>query len=890
MYHALVPTVIQVLALCGVVIWVDLSLNKKYSQYVIGVMFGLITIFVMSGHTIVVEGSLYDFRLITMTMAGFIGGPISAVIAALLSSIYRYNMGGTGLMGGIANIIIFACFGSVLGKHLRRSVRNGKKLLFWFGIGIAMACISLLIIGISSQWMRGSVTVLRVAAVPFLIITPLATTLIFNFYFWAHEFFSKAMMLNTIINKSSIKLMIFNDNGPILVSKNLESQRQSSQKIEELFQLQNIDKTWLNTTKQHQREIVTEDGRYFVGDLSSFQMPSGEFVCVAIVHDLTDRKREQEKLRIAKEKFSKVFQLSPHMMAILKKSDFRYVDVNRRFLEVKGFEYKDVIGKTPIESGVSEREFMEFIKAIEEQGTVQNIECSLDTKYGSTGTAILSAEKIYIDDQECILFAYNDVTEMKRMQTESIEQLTKYLTVVEELSRSNQLIADIINNMPDGFYALDNEWRFTFVNRSAEVLFGKAREELLGKVLWITDPQVRGTLLEISYRKSRSDCIPMTFEHLSKLSKDTWYQITAYPSQFGLSVYYRDITERKLEREKLIKSQEEKISILESMKDCFCAFDVYWQFTYINHAGEIILGKSRDELLGRKMTEIFKVNDITIQQYDKIMKERKAVRFEVLSEALGNKWLEVSGYPIETGITCFFRDITSRKKAEKEMARLDRLNLVGQMAAGIAHEIRNPMTTVRGYLQLLGVKPEYATQRSTFDLMISEVDRANAIITEFLSLAQTKQTELKYQNLNDILSHLYPLLEADTFTQNKQIYFIAGEIPNLEINAKEISQLILNLTRNGLDAMEEGGSLTIKSYVEDAKVVLEISDEGCGIPQENINKLGTPFFTTKDTGTGLGLASCYKIAESHKAKIRIDSSSRGTTISIFFPIPDMKQE
>ena len=90
--------------------------------------------------------------------------------------------------------------------------------------------------------------------------------------------------------------------------------------------------------------------------------------------------------------------------------------------------------------------------------------------------------------------------------------------------------------------------------------------------------------------------------------------------------------------------------------------------------------------------------------------------------------------------------------------------------------------------------------------------------------------------------------------------------------------------------MEEDGSLTIKTYVEDNKVVLEIADEGCGIPPENINKVGIPFFTTKETGTGLGLASCYKIAESHKAKIRIDSSPSGTTFSIFFPILYQKQE
>ena len=170
--------------------------------------------------------------------------------------------------------------------------------------------------------------------------------------------------------------------------------------------------------------------------------------------------------------------------------------------------------------------------------------------------------------------------------------------------------------------------------------------------------------------------------------------------------------------------------------------------------------------------------------------------------------------------------------------------------------------------------------------MLSEVDRANFIITEFLSLAQTKPTELESQDLNDIINHLYPLLEADTFTRNKQIYFFPGGIFNLELNRKEILQLILNLARNGLEAMEGDGSLTIKTYIEGDKVVLEIADEGCGILPENINKLGVPFFTTKDEGTGLGLATCYKIAESHNAVIHIDSSPSGTTFFILFPISD----
>jgi len=847
-------------------------------------MFGLITIFVMTSKIMVLEGRFYDLRHIIMTMAGFIGGPVTAVIAAIISSVYRYNVGGSGSMGGITAIIVFACFGSILGRWVK-SNQNGKKVLFWFIIGIVMALVLIVILAFAPPWKGDSVKILRMVTGPFLIITPIITTIIFNFYYWTYEFFGKASILNTIINSSPINLMIFDTNGPILLSKNLKMKLQASTDFENLFPVLDIDKTWLKTTEPQHREISTEDGRRFVADLSGFQMPSGKNACVAILNDVTDRNKDQETLKEAIERFFKVFHFGPHMMTILRTPDYRYVDVNRRFLEARGFTREDIIGKTPLEIGVPEREFNQTIQMLEDQGSVQNLECSLVTKSGSIGTIILSAEKIHVDDRECILFAYNDVTEMKRMQTERLDQLTKYLQLEADLSQSNQQIADIIDNMSDGFYVLDHQWRFTYINKKAEEFMLKTRDELLGKVFWDMIPRARGTLLELNYQKVMDDSVSLAFEFLSVINKDTWYQMTVYPSQFGLSVYYKDVTERKLAREKLIQSQQEMASILESMTDCFVAINSDWRITYLNRAGELAFGKSRDEMVGKQLTEVAKINDTALQHYHEVMSEKNPVSFEIMSVALGNKWLEINAYPTENGLTCYFRDITSRKISEKEFARLDRLDLVGQLAAGIAHEIRNPMTTVRGYLQLLGTKPGYAAQKTTFELMISELDRANAIITEFLSLAQTKQSELIAQNLNDILSNLYPLLEADAFTHNKQISFMPGEIPNLEINAKEMTQLVLNLARNGFEAMLERGCLTIKSYVQDGMVVLAIADEGCGISPENISKAGTPFFTTKDNGTGLGLATCYKIAESHNVKIQIESSSRGTTFFVFFPIP-----
>lgn len=312
----------------------------------------------------------------------------------------------------------------------------------------------------------------------------------------------------------------------------------------------------------------------------------------------------------------------------------------------------------------------------------------------------------------------------------------------------------------------------------------------------------------------------------------------------------------------------------------------------VRYNGRGTRGFSRDDVIGKTPIDI-EVLESEIQTVLNLVDQKGIV--ENLEVAMATKdglkgtiLLSVNKMKFDNQECLLFayNDISELKRMQLEMDRLDRLNLIGQMAAGISHEIRNPMTTVRGYLQLLGAKPQHDAQKSIFDLMISELDRANSIIAEFLSLAKIKHNELQLQNLNDILGHLYPLLEADTFTQNKQIEYIPGDIPDLELNNKEISQLILNLARNGLEAMKVGGCLTITTYLDDDKVVLTIEDEGCGIPSENLDKLGTPFFTTKENGTGLGMATSFKIAESHKAKIDIDTSSRGTKFFISFPIPN----
>lgn len=225
----------------------------------------------------------------------------------------------------------------------------------------------------------------------------------------------------------------------------------------------------------------------------------------------------------------------------------------------------------------------------------------------------------------------------------------------------------------------------------------------------------------------------------------------------------------------------------------------------------------------------------------------------------------------------------TKKQTELEIARLDRLSLIGQMATAIGHEIRNPLTTVKGYLQLFSQKTIFSSYAPQFNLMLDELSRANCIITEFLSLSHDKAIKMLPCSLNDMINNFQPIIESEALFHGMSLHMELKNTPNLLLDEKEIKQLILNLTRNSFEAMEKGGCLSIKTYLLSSYVVLAISDQGKGIAPELLSKLGTPFFTTKEGNAGLGLAICYSIAHRHKAKIDFISGKDGTTCSIYFP-------
>ncbi|WP_180247511.1 PAS domain S-box protein [Bacillus sp. AFS031507] len=390
------------------------------------------------------------------------------------------------------------------------------------------------------------------------------------------------------------------------------------------------------------------------------------------------------------------------------------------------------------------------------------------------------------------------------------------------------------------------------------------------------------SIRDVTERKQIEEIKKLQFNNMEQIVEERTLELIRANEKLQ-----EEIEERERIANHLYRSQERFRKIFES-SPCLMAIFSQKNLTFIevNTSWIKFTGYRQDELEKHKINLKNFVDESTgkpINLDRKIRNKKisyKTKNGDIRDGLLSTEMIDIDPEPCTLIV---LTDITDTVHLEKEMSRLDRLNLIGEMAAGIAHEIRNPMTTVQGFLQL-SRNNSANLSAEIIDLMLDELRRANAIITEFLNLAKNKVSVKKKQNLNTILEALSPLIQAEAFRSNKQVKLDLNKCPDIYLDQKEIRQLILNIALNGLDAMSSNGKLTIKTYTKNQAVILEIKDQGHGISPDVLQKLGTPFFTTKETGTGLGLAICYSVAKRHHAEIDITTGDEGTIFSICFQL------
>ena len=233
------------------------------------------------------------------------------------------------------------------------------------------------------------------------------------------------------------------------------------------------------------------------------------------------------------------------------------------------------------------------------------------------------------------------------------------------------------------------------------------------------------------------------------------------------------------------------------------------------------------------------------------------------------------------------QNIMEKSKSRRDLQRAEKMNAIGQLAASVAHEIRNPMTVVKGFLQIFLAKEQMSDEeRMYIRLMIDEMNRAETIINDYLSMAKPDLEQIERINGKELAEKAMDLMNSYAMMA-KNITMIAPVIEQIEIkgNKNELQQVLINMLKNGIEAMKEGGQLSLSLYQEGTFGIFEISDTGIGMTQEELKRLGTAFYSLKEKGTGMGLTVCYQIVERMKGKIEVESEKgKGTTFRIYIPI------
>ncbi|MFB4165501.1 EAL domain-containing protein [Alteribacillus sp. JSM 102045] len=353
-----------------------------------------------------------------------------------------------------------------------------------------------------------------------------------------------------------------------------------------------------------------------------------------------------------------------------------------------------------------------------------------------------------------------------------------------------------------------------------------------------------------------------------------------------------DITERKQIEEKLKVSEAKYRFITENMMDLIGVLDKNGIIQYASPSHYMVLGLSPQEYEGKAAFDFVHPDDIQDiqEQFYYMVSTKKPSQGECRYKDVHGKWvyLETKGTPVLGAdgevehVIVVSRDISERKKIDEFIRKKEKLSVVGQLAAGVAHEIRNPITSIKGFLQILQreIDPKYT------EMMLTEINGVEKIIKEFLSLAAPQVNSVSAVPIVDLVEDVVTLFKTQTIMNNVHILEdIEPTLPLIHCDEDQIKQVFLNILQNSLEAMADGGVIRIEVSRHDTKRVrFRFIDQGCGIPEERLKKMAEPFYSTKEKGIGIGLMISEKIVEEHGGTITFESSvNQGTKVDVILP-------
>lgn len=600
--------------------------------------------------------------------------------------------------------------------------------------------------------------------------------------------------------------------------------------------------------------------------------------------DVTERKLAMEALRQSEERFSKAFHASPDSIAISRIEDGTFLEVNESFLRDKGYTRQEIIGRSSIDLGIwpDLEARNRIIRMLKEHGSVHNQQVEFRTKSGEIHTSILSAELITLGDEPCMISLSTDVTQRRQSEAQV------------------RLLGSVTQQVSDATIVTDPDFRITYINQAARDLFGYSAEEALGKHISILDarPLKKSRLQKIvrtvSSGKIWSGTVTKKRQDGSTLLCDCRLS-PLYDENGKISSYIevtRDVTEQKEVEAKLQVHKQLIESILANMPGGVLVIDRHDRVILANKAFHKIFHLSSQAVHHKLLDEIIP-KDQLLKLYKAVQSGETAdntleFRYQVddLEKIIVGTVIKMDGE--RTLLT--FTDISREREEEEKLYLTDRLASIGEMAAGLAHELNNPLTGVMALSQLLLKSDITEEYREDLECVYDEAKRAASIVKNVLLFARNNNYENGRASVNEVIRDILRLREYEAKVGNiKVVTNLREDLPPVPVDKFQMEQAFLNIVLNAEAAIKETGrpgTLTVTTEAANNHINIHFHDNGCGIKKHVLPRIFDPFFTTKEIGkgTGLGLSICYGIVVKHGGKISVKSQvNRGTTFTIRMP-------
>ncbi|MCF8567919.1 PAS domain S-box protein [Alicyclobacillus tolerans] len=358
--------------------------------------------------------------------------------------------------------------------------------------------------------------------------------------------------------------------------------------------------------------------------------------------------------------------------------------------------------------------------------------------------------------------------------------------------------------------------------------------------------------------------------------------------------FLKGATERQNSKEELRLAKEKLESFFQSTTDAIVEFDTHYKVLMVNPAYERMFGWSQNEVVGRRFPNVPAAYlEETLKLVERVETGHSVAYLETVRSRKDGTLLHVNIslapiYDDKTGELKSFitvlRDITDHKQTQDLLRKSEKLHIAGQLAAGVAHEIRNPLTSIKGFVQLMQSTGRVNVEH--LDIILSEISRIELITKEFVLLAKPGGFNLQTLGIDSVVHPVFDLLTAQASLGNVRLC-LDDQTPEVQVTGDpdQLKQVLINIVKNAIEATPPGGTVHLATRsLDPVRVLISVSDCGPGIPSERLSMLGEPFYSTKEHGSGLGLMVSSKIIQSHHGTLRFENNEpHGTVVKIELP-------